>query len=392
MSEAPDREADLADHPGRPRGRDEVDPELLVLPRPRVSIRPLLALSVLVLCVYFLVRLRSDLVFAHAGPDPAEVNGIAGALAAEVDSYVELTAVPDRAAILRVHASEARDGHRLAPVLGSGDRLWLLFGGNHWIEPPTYDERVRGRVKRLGDLPFHDELAAQLDRTRLPRALDPRAALAALAAGETLARDIAGDPVALRADTPVTVIERAVGEARVTGFATDRQPDENAWRAAFERAGIVAARAPLESRTDATWSFRVPAPDGVEPLAARLVAARLFAARAEPIERTHRGAWGDLRMEGGDLLLAGGGGAAERVRAAGVAAVLVEAARRAPADARVLVLTDRPDDYQHVTPLYALLGVLALVFAWALWRGLRPEREPGAATGPAMDDKGESHP
>ena len=66
--EAPDRE--LADHPGRPRGRDELDPELLVLPRPRASIGPLLALSVLVFCVYFLVRLRSDLVFAHAGDTP----------------------------------------------------------------------------------------------------------------------------------------------------------------------------------------------------------------------------------------------------------------------------------------------------------------------------------
>jgi hypothetical protein len=375
MTEAPDREP--ADDPGRPRGRDEVDPELLILPRPRASIGPLLALSVLVFCVYFLVRLRSDLVFAHAGSDPTPVNGVAGALAADLDSYVELAAVPDRAAILRVYASDARDGHRLAPVLGSADRLWILFAGNQWVEPPTYDERVRGRVKELDDLPFHDELVAQLGRTRLPRALDPAAALAALAEGRREARDVAGDPVNVSPDTPVTVVERAVGEVRVTGFATEGQPDERAWRAAFERAGIVPAGAPLESATDATWSFRVPAPGGSEPIAAALVAAKLFAARAEPVDRTHSAAWRDLKIDAGDLVVSG-----ERVRAAGVTALVVEAERRLPDGARVVVATDRPEDYWHVTALYVVLGLFAVLFAWALWRGLRRAREPEEEAAP----------
>jgi len=384
MAEAPDRE--LADHPGRPRGRDEVDPELLVLARPRAAIGPLLALSVLVFCAYFLFRLRSDLVFAHAGDDPTEVKDVAGALAADLDSYVELVAVPDRAAILRVYASDARDGHRLAPVLGSADRLWILFGGNQWVETPTYDERVRGRIKRLDDLPFHDELLAEVARTPLPRALDTRVALAALGARPPAARsasaevrDVAGDPVAVTAATPVTVVERAVGEARVVCVATDGQPDERAWRAALERTGLVAAGAPLDGKTDATWSFRVPAPDGVEPVAARLVAARLFAARAEPVDRTFRATWRDLAVQG-DALLVPDGGQVQRVSAASVAAILVEAMRRPPDDARVLVTTDRPGDYWHVTALFAVLAALALVFAWALWRGLR------AAPAPAQPD------
>jgi hypothetical protein len=370
--EAPGRE--LAEEPGRPRGRDEVDAELLVLPRPRPRVGPLLALSVVVFCVYFLVRLRSDLVFAHSGPDPAEVTGIAGAMAGELDSYVELReAVPDRAAILRVFASEARDGHRLAPVLGSGDRLWLLFGGSHWTEPPAYDERVRGRLKRLADLPFRDELVAELARTRLPRALDPGDALAALAARRKEVRDLSGDMVAAAADAPVTVVERAVGEARVTAFATDRYPDENAWRAALARAGLVAPGARLDSATDASWSFRVAAPNGVEPVAAALVAARLFAARAEPVDRTHHAAWRDLSASGGDLVVAVSGGPPERVPAAGITALLIETERRAPTDARVIVMTDRPGDYWHVTVLYVLFALLAAVFAWAFVRGLRRE-------------------
>ncbi len=372
MTEAPDRE--LADEPGRPRGRDEVDPELLLLPRPRPRVGPLLALSVLVFCIYFLVRLHGDLVFARSGPDPAKVTSIAGVLAADLDSYVEVAdAVPDRAAILRVFASEARDGHRLAPVLGSGERVWLLFGGSHWSEPPAYDERVRGRVKRLGDLPFHDQLVAELAGIRLPRALDPGAALAALAANRPEVRDLAGDLVAARPDAPVTIVERAVGEARVTGFATDRFPDEKAWRAALERAAIIAPASPLESATDASWSFRVPASGGVEPVAAALVAARLFAARAEPVDRTHHAAWRDLGVDGGDLVVAGN--PPGRVRAASIGAILIETERHAPADARVLVTTDQPGDYWHVTILYVMFALVAVVFAWALVRGLREPRE-----------------
>jgi hypothetical protein len=373
MSDAPSRE--LAEHPGRPRGRDEVDPELLILRRPRAVIGPLLSLSVLVFCAYFLVRLRSDLVFAHAGSEPARLASPADLLRADLDSYVELEAVPDRASILRVYASEARDGHRLAPVLGSRERVWVLFGGNQWVEPATYDERVRGRVKELGDLPFYDALVAELGRTRLPRALDPAAAVEALRAGggPVEVRDVAGDPVAVAPETPVTLVERAVGEARVVGFATDTQRDENAWRAALERAGVIAAGVPLERKTDATWSFRVPAPGGIEPIAARLVAARLFAARAEPVDRTYRASWRDLRAEGNDLVVPQAGGPA-LVQAASVRALVAEAGRRAPPDARVLVATDRPEDYWHVTALYAVLGALALLFAWALWRGLRPER------------------
>lgn len=373
MSEAPDREPDLADHPGRRRGRDEVDPELLVLPRPRPRIGPLLALSVLVFCAYFLIRLRSDLVFAHSGDDPVQVKGADGVLAADLDSYVELTAVPDRAATLRVYASDARDGHRLAPVVGSADRVWLLFGGSHWVEAPAYDEVVRGRVKRLSDLPFRDQLVEQLADRRLPRALDRDAALSALGSGKPSARvgDVAGDPVDLDASTPVTVLERTAGQARVIGFATDRHPDEKSWRAALEAAGVLAPGAALETQTDASWSFLVPAPQGPEPLAARLVGARLFGARAEAVDRVHRATWGQLETRGGELVVGGGA----RLHAASITTILAEGRRTAPESARVIVTTDRPDDYWHVTALYVVLCALALVFAWALWRGLAPTRE-----------------
>ena len=102
----PSVEGDLAAHPGRPRPRDEVDPELLVLPRPRARIGWLLAASVLVFCAYFMIRLRSDLVFSRAGDEPTRLRSIAEAAAADTDDYVAVEAVPDRAFLLRVFASD----------------------------------------------------------------------------------------------------------------------------------------------------------------------------------------------------------------------------------------------------------------------------------------------
>lgn len=376
--EAPDRE--LADHPGRPRGRDELDPELVVLPRPRASIGPLLALSVLVFCVYFLVRLRSDLVFAHAGDDPAQVKDAAAVLAADLDSYVEVPAIPDRAALLRVYTSDATDGHRLAPVLGSGGRLWILFAGNHWVEPPAYGERVRGRVKELDDLPFADALRDELARTPLPRALDVKVVLAGMRVRPPTVTpkraevpDVSGDPVLLAAHDEVTVVVRATREARVVVVATDAQRDEAAWRAALEGAGLTTTSPAAENQPAATWSFEVAAPDGLDAVAARLVAARLFAADVQPIDRTYRATWAQLSADGGTLVVPDGAGAA-RVDFADVSAILAHAPRRAPHDARVLVATDRPEDYWHVTAIYVVLIVLAAAFAWALWRGVRAAR------------------
>jgi hypothetical protein len=99
--------------------------------------------------------------------------------------------------------------------------------------------------------------------------------------------------------------------------------------------------------------------------------------------------WRDLRVERGALVVAAGG-QVERVTPEGIRALLVEAVHRAPDDARVLVTTDRPDDYHHVILLYVVLSVLTLVFAWALWRGLRAAPERAAAI--TVDEKGDDKP
>jgi hypothetical protein len=370
----PSVEGDLAVHPGRPRPRDEVDPELLVLPRPRARIGWLLALSVIVFCAYFMFRLRADLVFSRADDQPTRLRSTAEATAADPEAHVAVEAVPDRAFLLRVYASDAKDGHRLAPVLGTGDRLWVMFDGHHWDAANTYDEVYRGRVKRLGDLPFYDDLAGHLaSMQRLPRGVKLEAVRGALGSRASELEDIGGDRIRLAADTPVVIGERVAGQAAVTVFRTDVQRDESAWRAALEGIGLLAPGADLVDTRNDAWTFVVAAPEGVDSVEARLVAATLFAARAEPYDRTHRTTWGALRASAAGLSVAG-----IEVPWGSITAAAIETPRSAPADARVIVTTEAPGDYWYLIPVYAIFAAIALLFAWALVRALR-SNDPATA-------------
>ena len=370
----PSVEGDLAVHPGRPRPRDEVDPELLVLPRPRARIGWLLAVSVIVFCGYFMLRLRSDLVFSRGGDEPSRFDSVAAAVAADPEDYVAVEAIPDRAFLLRVYASDAKDGHRLAPVLGSGDRLWIMFEGHHWDAAAAYDEVYRGRVKRLGDLPFYGDLVDHLaSMQRLPRGVKLATLRSAIEARAAELKDIGGDRIALAPDTPVVVGERVAGQAAVTVFRTDNQRDESAWRAALEATGLLAPGAELvDTRTDA-WTFQVAAPEGVDAVAARLVAAQLFAARAEPYDRTHRTSWSRLAASAEALSVGG-----RSVPWASITAVAVETPRLAPPDARVIVTTEAPGDYWYLIPVYLIFAAIALLFTWALVRALRRDDRAAA--------------
>ena len=136
-------------------------------------------------------------------------------------------------ATLRLFAATAH-GHRLAPWSGRPTACCSCSAAATGSSRRPTTRRAAGwNAERL---PFRDQLTEHLARIQLPRALDERAALAALAGGKGQApervqvRDVAGDPVAIVSSTPVTVLERTAGQARVTGFATDRHPNEKAWR------------------------------------------------------------------------------------------------------------------------------------------------------------------
>jgi hypothetical protein len=359
------RDDELASHPGRHRPRDELDPELLKLPRKGVRIGWLLALAVVVLCAFLLFELRRDLVYSRAGDQPVALDAAERALDADPNSFVEMEAVPDRAYFARVRLGRSGEGQRLAPVLGTNARVWILLPGSPWGEPATYREVYRGRLQPLDDMPFAEALREWMRaQPPIPRPV-AAASLRRALAGAPLST-LADDVITPSADTQVTVAEVVKGSARITVTATSDHPDEAHWRAALVREGLLEQDVGPESATYESWTYRVRAPKGVEAIAARLVAAKLFAAEAHPDSRRHVAEWKGLELYGG----AEGGIMAglDEVPWSDVTEVTVAVKSAIPEDARVLLTDQRPADYWYVLPLSLVLAAFVLLFSWAFFR------------------------
>lgn len=364
---------------GRPIGRDEIDPELIGLPRLRGRIGPLLALSMVVFSVYLLVRLAGDLVFSRQGSEPAELESPAALLAeTSIDNrFVRLPAVPDRAFATRVQTSRANQGSRLAPVQGTNDRLWLMIDGNVWTAGIRYEEVYVGRVRELDDLPFAEELHRHLaQRPPAPRFVTPDAVRTALTAAAGAVASPAGDAIAVSADTPVHVYETAADRVRIEVVATERLPDAAAWSKALADIGLVAAGSAAEAMPSGqAWLFTAPATGDLEAITAALRDARLVpAARVVPLETVHETTWGQLAAREDALMVAG-----TAVPWRQISWITPIVPRDVPAGAWVLLVGESPASYWYVLPLFAVLGLAGVLFAWALARALWPRADEAVA-------------
>lgn len=350
--------------PGAPIARDAIDPDLVRLGRPRSKIGIITAAGVVVLCAYFLIRLGPDRRFAGADEQPIAATAAdlaAGKVAA--DSYVALTAEPVRAHAIRATKSPTDLGYRVAPVRGTSDRLWLVLPGDGWDKPR--EGGYRGRLRKLADLPFAGVVSAYAAAHPRPVFVRP-AELAAARTSGTLVT-VTGDRVAVRAGDVVAydvVDPRAsVVIATFTAKSDDHGPltDAAAWTKQLADLGIAATPLPEPAPTDgvlgqARFAVALPASE----LTARLEAAKLWAARVEPVTRHHETTWG----------------APERESPPTAELVAVFAARAIPADAYALLTHELPADYWYVLPITVVLAGLGLLFAWALIRAVRRDLLP----------------
>jgi hypothetical protein len=320
-----------------------------------------------VFCVFIMVRIYGDLRFSrHTGEPRAYASAAELLQKGSLEELVEVRAVPDRTLAVKVAHSQADDGSRLIPVQGTDGRLWIMIGGNVWTVQVLYNEVYSGRLRELADLPFAGELRAHVRaRGPVPRFVTAQAARQALEAGAATVKNPAGDTFVVRADAPVTIYETVADRARVQVFATDRHPAERDWTAALAEIGLVGPDYQPEAGPNQSWIYLVEVPGGAEAALRALHAAKLFSGGAESIEKVHRATWERLATEG-QTLVAGD----TRLAWSNVDWIQVEVPAEVPADARVLLTQEHPDRYWHVTPLFALLGLFALLFLWALVRSL----------------------
>ncbi|MCP4444043.1 MAG: hypothetical protein GY811_01695 [Myxococcales bacterium] len=344
---------------------DELDPELVKLPRPKTRIRPIMAMAIIGICLTIGLRLSGDLRFSWLG-DPTAVDGVTALGSEHENQFIELHVRPDRPQALRVVPSRSSTGLVLVPTLGTGGSLWLLLPATPWTAEDATNEVYRGRLQRLSDTNFDEALRSHVaDGTVAIRPIPLDSLRGALSSGANDVLDVSGDRFTLASTTAVQIEEVATDLVRVVAVSTDPYRDETSWSLALQNAGVLPPEtAPVSSNPD-TWTFDVPAPQGLAEIKAKLRASKLFAAQASEIRSMRRGIWSELSLDGDDVLLSNARPGYHTVRVAVSAPPLVASG------AFVLDTTEEPNTYWYVIIIVLALAAFALLFALGLYRTIR---------------------
>jgi hypothetical protein len=358
VSSAMAEQSTSADEPGAPVAKDAIDPELVKLARPKPRVGLVTALGVVLLCGYFLVKLAPDRRFSGGDAAARHVTAsdvLAGKVA--LDSYVTLEAEPLVSHAIRVSTTKIGVGLRVVPARGTGEHLWIVQTGDGWA-PPT--PAFTGRLRRLDALPFAPVVAAYAAAHPRPVFASAQAARAGFASGkiQTITGDEAtpadGDRVALDVVDP--------DASTLVAVLDGKHATPAAWVAALAAAHIPAG--PPHPMTDEV-RFEVPMP--VATLSSTLDAAQLWATRVEPVTHHYETTWGALRRSGPAGLAAG----SATVPDGQIDLVGLYVARGVPDGAYALLTDEQPQDYWYVLPVTIAVGVIGLLFAWALVRAIK---------------------
>lgn len=375
----------LPPDPGAPIATDAIDPELIRLSRSRPNVGLITAAGIVFLCGYFLVRLSSDRQFAGRDPTPerATVADVMGNRIA-VDRFIALEgAQPMMAGAMRATASPGSLGFRVVPVAGTGERVWLAMPGNGWSRPALGP--YEGRLRRLADLPFAPSITTYA--TEHPRVTF--ATVSAVRAGFSTGtvRDVAGDAIALADSDRVAMDVVDASTAEIVGVLGERLPSPAAWAGALASAGI-AATAPPQTGDDAV-RFTVKVDSTRAEVEAKLEAAKLWAARVDPVTHHFDTTWGALKSSPPGALHVDRpsqqGSAEPPEKARQVIAddqidlIGLYTAHSIPRDAYLVIVGERPEDYWYIQPITIGLALMGIVFVFALIVAVRRDLLPARA-------------
>jgi hypothetical protein len=339
----------------------EPDEELIKLRRSRPKIGALTAAGVLFLAIFFLLKLNPDRRFAGQGDTPAKV-GMADLAAGKVerDAFVAVPGEPLMAHAIRVGPEKKSLGLRVVPLRGSGERVWIVLPGDGW-ENPSMDAYV-GRVRALPDLPFVGAMEAFLAEHPRPSFATASAVRAGFQSNQVAT--VAGDTVTVRDNDKIGFDVVEPNAAVVVGTYNDRLPNLAAWQKALTDAGIAVTG----GRDDRERVyFDVSAPGAVASITTKLEASGLWAARVDPVTHHHETTWRALKQSGpAGFTIAG-----LTIPDAQLDLIGLYVLRAIPSGAYAVITGEKPQDYWYVLPVEILVGVIALLFAWALVRAVR---------------------
>jgi hypothetical protein len=361
------------DEPGAPIAKDAIDPDLIKLKRARTKIGIVTAAGLVFLCGLFLVRLSPDRRFAGSDAIPERVQ-VADVLAGKValDRYVKLEgAEPMISHAIRATVSKGNLGVRVAPVRGTGDRLWLAVSGDGWEQPSG--GAYSGRLRKLADLPFAAAVTSYSAEHLRPVFATADAIRAGFATNNV--QSVSGDPISIADSDKIGFDVIDPDTSVVIGTLGDKFPSARAWAMALVSAGVPVDGTP--ETTQQTVRYTVLA--SAATIAPKLEKANLWAARVEPVTKHLETTWSVLRSASqgaaGLAFVVSG----QTIPAAQVDLVGVYVARAVPADAYALLAEERPGDYWYVLPITIVLAAIGLLFAWALVRAVKRDLLPTRA-------------
>ena len=369
MASAPDDRLEE----GAPIPEGKIDPDLVKLRRSRTKVGIITSAGVLGLCIFFILRLSPDRRFAGEGDKPRAV-AIADITAGNVavDDFIEVEAEPLMSQAVRSVKTKGDLGLRVVPVRGTNDRVWLAMSGDGWAEPAV-TSRYTGRLRRMGDLPLGKSVKKYVEET--PRAMFATAAQARAGLATGKVKLVTGDEITLGDGQQVAFDVVDPASTQLVVSFTERFPDMKSWSAALKRAELPAKVATPKPNDEAIgqgrWDIAL-APDAV---AKKLEAQEVFAWRIEAVTRHYAGTWGELKKSGADGFALGGVTTPD----AQVDLVGVFITQPVPDDAYALVTAELPQDYWYVLPITIALGLIGLLFGWALVRAVRRDLLPTRA-------------
>jgi hypothetical protein len=262
---------------------------------------------------------------------------------------------------IRTARQKAGIGLRVVPIRGTTDKLWLVIHGDGW-EPPVTGSYT-GRLRPLADMPFSDAVHTYASSNPRPLFATGAAARAGFATNQVVM--VSGDTTKVLDTDRVALDVVDPNGALVIAAVNERFASTQAWIDALTAAGLTPGKPLADASPQGADGkptqvrFEIAMPGAVAAVTAKLEAAGLWAARVEPITRHYDLTWAEFKS----------GKAA--VPDAEIDLVGLYVAKGIPDGAYALITGEKPQDYWYVWPITIALGLILLVFAWALVRAVK---------------------
>ncbi|MFT3695179.1 MAG: hypothetical protein QM831_18725 [Kofleriaceae bacterium] len=340
---------------GAPIAKDAIDPELVRLARTRPKVSVITAAGLVFLCLFFVIKLNADRSFGGSGEPRSVAIADLAAGKVEQNGFVKIA----NAELLMSHALRTSTspngiGLRVVPVRGTNEKLWIAMNGDGWDVPKL--GLLTGRVKKLADLPFWKTISKYGQEHPRPVFAPP----SALKAGNKVTA-VTGETVELADGDKVAYDTTDTEDTLLVGTLNDRLPSKDAWQTELGKAGIQIKQA-LDVSAYTARFIVVGTQAAITPLLDK--ANLLGPVRLEAVSHHTDTTWGAFKAAP----------PSDQVDLVGLYVM-----REIPADAYALITDEHPEDYWYVLPITIALGVLGLVFAWALVRAVKRDLLPTRA-------------